>query len=244
MISFFGRNRSADFVMFSASHGAAVLALIVCCLALFACRHRLRSSPAAARAFRLLLAAVLLGSELCLQLWYVSQDIWKPRHSLPLELCGITLLLSAVLLLTRSRLLYSFLFFAGIGGALVAFATPNLVYPFPHFRFLQFFIAHTAIILTPLYMTWVEGYRPTWKSVGFTMLCLNGLAAVVWMINRELGSNYMFLNRKPDTYSVLNHFGPYPNYLLAEEVLAFGLFSFMYAAFFLLPERIRASRRR
>ncbi|WP_019909878.1 YwaF family protein [Paenibacillus sp. HW567] len=234
--SFFNRQHDTDFIMFSPSHLIA-LSLVACFgLLLYGARFTLRSHSGSRRFIRRLLVVILLLSEGTLQIWYISQDMWKKDASLPLELCGITLLLSIVMLLTRSRLLYSFLYFAGIGGAFIALITPNLVYPFPHFRFLLFFIAHGAIILASLYMTWVEGYRPTWKSLFFTMLCLNIVAAAVYAADRILGSNYMFLAHKPSTFSVLDYFGPYPYYLLVEEAFAFAVFVTMYLVFFRLPK--------
>ncbi|UQZ37343.1 TIGR02206 family membrane protein [Paenibacillus sp. PK3_47] len=223
--------------MFSPSHFIALAVVILICILLYINRNALRSHPARRKLFRILLAGLLLSSEAALHIWYLSQDIWKNGLSLPLELCGITLLLSAVMLLTRSRLLYSFLYFAGIGGAGIALLTPNLVYPFPHFRFLLFFAAHGAIVLASLYMTWVEGYKPTLRSVFFTMLCLNIVAACVYAANTMLGSNYMFLAHKPSTFSVLDYFGPYPYYLLVEEAFALILFLLMYLVFFWLPQR-------
>ncbi|GGF75747.1 ABC transporter permease [Paenibacillus albidus] len=240
--SFFTPSRSEHFIMFSASHWVALGAVILICLLLYAFRLTLQSSPGLRRNIRLLLALLLFSCEAGLQTWYVASELWKSSHSLPLELCGITLFLSAVMLLTRSRLLYSFLYFAGIGGAFIAVLTPNLVYPFPHFRFLLFFVAHGGIIVASLYMTWVEGFRPTWKSVLFTMLCLNLVAACVYAANIYLGSNYMFLLHKPDTYSVLDYFGPYPYYLLVEEGFAFVVFLLMYVLFFWLPQIYRTRR--
>lgn len=241
--SYFERNYNADFIMFSPSHWVALLLIAISCLLLYRSRLKIRSHPKLKRIIRLLLVFILLCSEAGLQVWYLSQDVWKSSSSLPLELCGITLLLSVIMLITRSRLLYSFLYFAGIGGAFIALITPNLVYPYPHFRFLLFFVAHGAIILASLYMTWIEGYKPTWKSLFFTMICLNVVAAFVWVINYLLDSNYMFLAHKPSTYSVLDYFGPYPYYLLVEELFAFLVFLIMYLMFFWLPDR-RKSRGR
>ncbi|WP_309242076.1 TIGR02206 family membrane protein [Paenibacillus sp. S150] len=239
-ITFFDRQHHTDFIMFSSSHIVA-MSLVACfCLLLYGARFSLRSNPGARTFVRLLLAAVLVFSEGGLQIWYISQEAWKKGSSLPLELCGITLLLSILMLLTRSRLLYSFLYFAGTGGAFIALLTPNLVYPFPHFRFLLFFVAHGGIILASLYMTWIEGCRPTWKSLFFTMLCLNIIAALVYAADRALGANYMFLADKPGTFSVLDYFGPYPYYLLVEEVFAFVVFLLMYLVFFRLPQRFSA----
>lgn len=242
---FFDRHHDSDFVMGSAPHLIALSIVVVCCLILFMSRLTLRTHPALKQVIRLLLVLLLVASEASLHVWYLSQDIWSRSSSLPLELCGITLLLSVIMLLTRSRMLYHFLYFAGIGGAFIALLTPNLVYPFPHFRFLLFFIAHGSIILSSLYMTWVEGYRPAWRSLFFTMLCLNVVAAFVYAADVLLDSNYMFLVRKPSTFSVLNYFGPYPYYLLVEEGFAFIIFLLMFLIFFKLPElyTTRHSRR-
>ncbi|CAH1194469.1 hypothetical protein PAECIP111892_01669 [Paenibacillus auburnensis] len=246
---FFERQHETDFIMFSLPHLIALALVALACLLLFASRTALLSRPFLRDAIRFLLVIVLLASEGGLHLWYLSQDIWTIQHSLPLELCGITLLLSAVMLLTRSRLLYSFLYFAGIGGAFIALLTPNLVYPFPHFRFLLFFTAHGAIVLASLFMTWAYGFRPGLRSLFFTMGCLNMIAVCVFAADKLLDTNYMFLAHKPDTLSVLDYFGPYPYYLLVEEVFAFVIFLLMYLIFFKLPgflssQRSRKSRNR
>lgn len=241
-IRLFDRHRDVDFVMFSPSHWIILTIIAGICFILYQLRHTLAASPSRRRRFRVLLAVMLLVCEVGLHVWYLSQGIWRTSSSLPLELCGITLLLSAVMLLTRSRLLYSFLYFAGIGGAAIALLTPNLVYPFPHVRFLLFFVAHGAIIWASLYMTWVEGFRPSWRSIAFTMLILNLAAALVYGANSLLGSNYMFLMHKPNTASVLDFFGPYPYYLLVEEGFALLIFVLMYVCFFALPEVLRRER--
>ncbi|WP_144026038.1 TIGR02206 family membrane protein [Paenibacillus sp. FSL H8-0259] len=239
---FWDRHRNHDFSMFSTPHLIALSIVALCCLLLYGSRFALRTHSGLRRSVRLLLALLLIACEGGLHVWYVSQDTWSRSSSLPLELCGITLLLSVIMLLTRSRLLYSFLYFAGIGGAFIALLTPNLVYPFPHFRFLLFFIAHGSIILASLYMTWIEGYKPAWRSLFFTMLCLNVIAACVYAADMLLDSNYMFLAHKPSTFSVLDYFGPYPYYLLVEEAFAFVIFLLMFLIFFKLPE-LYASRR-
>ena len=238
---FFDRHHDSNFIMFSTPHLIALLIVAVCCLLLYWARFALRTHSGPRQFIRLLLVILLIASEGGLHVWYVSNDIWSRSSSLPLELCGISLLLSVIMLLTRSKRLYAFLYFAGIGGAFIALLTPNLVYPFPHFRFLLFFIAHGSIILASLYMTWIEGCKPAWRSLFFTMLCLNAVAACVYAADALLDSNYMFLAHKPGTFSVLDYFGPYPYYLLVEEVFAFVIFLLMFLIFFKLPE-LYASR--
>ncbi|MNO42688.1 Integral membrane protein [compost metagenome] len=213
-------------------------------LMLFFWREKIRNRRTCRMIIRYGLAGVLLATEIMLDIWYVTWGVWDVKRTLPLELCSISLLLSVVMLCTGSRLLYHFLFFAGMCGALQAVLTPNLFYGYPHFRFLEFFIAHLAIILAPLYMTWVEEYRPSWKSIGWTMLFLNVLAVAVGALNVILGSNYMFLRHKPDTPSLLDLLGPYPYYLLVEEGIALVMFAAVYTIFFVIPKKLRESLQR
>ncbi|MGW9528610.1 YwaF family protein [Paenibacillus terrae] len=223
------------FEAFTSSHGLAVLGLILCALLLWLTRGLIRSHKPLSEGIRWLLVTILILSEVTLNIWYVTQHIWDAQTSLPLELCSVTLLLSILMLSFRSRWLYPLILFAGIGGALQAVLTPNLAYAFPHYRFIHFFVAHSAIILAALYMTWIEGLKPTWKGVGGAMLFLNGLALIVWPVDDVLGANYMFLTGKPSTPSILDVLGPYPLYILAEEVIALLFFSLMMLLFEVLP---------
>ncbi|WP_230873927.1 TIGR02206 family membrane protein [Paenibacillus woosongensis] len=241
--AFFRVEDAPDFGLYSISHLAAIGLLLLLVAALFAGRRHIGSSVLARKAIRYGLLGILLLSEIALNLWYVLERQWDIKDTLPLELCSVSLLLSMVMLLTGNRLLYQILFFAGIGGALQAWLTPSLDFGYPHFRFFQFFIAHGAIILASLYMTWIERYRPTWRSIAWAMLFLNVLALAVGALNYAIGANYMFLRNKPGTPSILDLFGPYPYYLLAEELIALTMFIMMYGLFFWLPDLRRKAGR-
>ncbi|MCZ8511029.1 TIGR02206 family membrane protein [Paenibacillus filicis] len=232
---FFDPGDPEHFVPYTGAHLASLLVLLGLALAMFRFRITIRSSPSLKKRIRTLLLLSLLLPEAGLYVWYFRYSLWDIRYTLPLELCSMTLILSIVMLATGNRLLYQILFFAGIGGALQAVLTPNLGYPFPHFIFFHFFIAHSAIILAPLYMTWIEGYRPTLRSIGLTMLFLNVLLVIFGPVDRVLGANYMFLLHKPETASLLDLLGPYPYYLLSEELIALVIFLFMYVLLVRLP---------
>ncbi|KAA2301485.1 TIGR02206 family membrane protein, partial [Clostridioides difficile] len=106
------------FILFSTSHIVSISVITAMIVLMFLLRHHLRSwSERARRILRIVLACIMSACEIVLQLWYVYGGIWSLQTSLPLELCSLSLLLSALLLLTRSRLLHSALLFAGIAGA-------------------------------------------------------------------------------------------------------------------------------
>ncbi|WP_458125575.1 YwaF family protein [Paenibacillus sp. Z3-2] len=227
------------FILFSTSHIVTISGIAVLILLLFILRHQLRLwSERARHTLRIVIACIMFGCEIVLQLWYIYGGVWTLQTSLPLELCSLSLLLSGVLLLTRSRWLHSALLFAGIAGALMAILTPNLGYAYAHFRFIQFFVAHACIILALLYMTWVEQLRPSWRSVAGSMIFVNIAALFVYIVDILLDANYMFLRYKPSTPSVLDMLGPYPIYILGEEIMALVLFSLMYVLLFAIPDRL------
>ncbi|TXK84837.1 TIGR02206 family membrane protein [Paenibacillus sp. N3.4] len=237
---FFKANYPFDFIMFSTSHVVCIIILFIAAFAMYMFRDKIYANKRLKRSIRYTLIICLILPEACLDIWYIGEKTWDIRTTLPLELCSITLILSIIMLYTRSYLLYQILFFAGISGALQAIMTPNLSYPFPHFRFFHFFIVHMAIILAPLYMTWVEKYKPTWKSIGLAMIFLNILLVFVGMIDFIVHANYMFLMNKPNTASLLDFLGPYPYYLLSEEVIAFVFFIIMFVPFMIRKKKMSA----
>ncbi|WP_103110331.1 YwaF family protein [Brevibacillus reuszeri] len=218
------------FRLFSPSHIVSLILLLALIAILYFYRHKWQTSFAG-KFTRYALAGLLILSEVCFQLWHVYTDSWSAAFTLPLQLCSVTLLFSALLLITKNYSLYEITFFAGIGGAAQALITPELFYPFPHFRFFHFFLAHAGIILACLYMTWVEGYRPVFRSVWKTMVFLNVLLVIALLVNNWTGGNYLFVSHKPENASLIDFLGPYPWYILSLEGVAFALFTLLYMPF-------------
>ncbi len=227
----FGSDHSGyEFSLFSAAHWAALLAVASFFMLLFWWRRQIRHQRFR-NVFRFSLIVILIACEVLLQVWYVVNGRWDYHYSLPFELCSLSLMLSIVMLFSRSYRLYEFVYFAGIGGSLMAFLTPDLAFSFPHFRFIHFFVAHAAIVASALFMTIAYGYRPTIKSIFRVMLVLNILMVPVFLFNLWSGSNYMFLMRKPAGGSLLDYLGPWPLYILTMELVALALFFLLYLPF-------------
>ncbi|QJD82159.1 YwaF family protein [Cohnella herbarum] len=208
------------FEAFSPAHGLGVAIAAIFVIGIIVFRKRLRDTGSRAnRNARYALVAILVGCELSLQAWYGITNNWG-LYSLPFQLCSIMMWLSAVLLLTRNRKLYEVTFFLGIMGAFQALITPNLDVSYPQFRFFHFFIAHGAIVGASVFLTVIEGYRPTAASVFRALGWLHVLAIPAAITNVMTGSNFMFLARKPDTASMLDLLAPWPWYLLQLELVA------------------------
>lgn len=220
--------RGAPFEQFGDEHLLA-LTLVVLWQVLLLSRFR-AADPATRRTMRGALTGALWAQEAGYHLWRAVTGTWTPREMLPLHLCSAAIWVGGVMLLTRSYALYEFCYFGAIVGASLALLTPDLG-PFgaPHYRFFQFFESHGLILTAPLWMTFVEGFRP---SVGSLARASAGTAAyglLVFAANRRLGSNYMFLNGKPPMRTPLDALPPWPRYLPIMGAGVAGLFALLFA---------------
>ena len=226
-----GEILGASFQMFSAAHISAIVGLCFLIILVFLTKKRWSFPANKIRLFERLFALSLLTIEIGYHIWLYQTGRWNWGNSLPVELCSISLILTIILLWTGNRHVYEFVFYAGIGGALQAVATPVLDLSFPHFRFFHFFYTHFGIILTALYFTWVKGYLPTFKGIIKTMVALNILLPCILVLNIYLKGNYMFLRKKPASGSILDFLGPYPWYILSLEMVAFLIFICLWIIF-------------
>jgi hypothetical integral membrane protein (TIGR02206 family) len=228
-----------EFGLFSPPHLLAILAIVLVNVSMVLW---LKRAEVARKPVRYCLAGLLIAQEITLHLWYAYAGQWSPSQSLPLHLCGAAVILSVIVLVSKSYPLYELTYFWGFGGAIQALLTPNMTYGFPHYRFWQFFVSHGAIVTASVLMTFVEGYRPTVRSIWRTFAITNAYMIVVAGLNLILDGNYLFICYKPDTPSLLDYLGPWPWYILSLEVV--GILSFLvYYAPFALKDLLHRRRR-
>jgi hypothetical integral membrane protein (TIGR02206 family) len=218
------------FVLFSTSHWVAIIVIVLFNLSFLILRRR--AKPETLRVWRYTMAAVLVIDEAFWHIWNLVTGQWTVQTMLPLHLCSVFVFLSAYMLVKRSYPIYEFAYFLGIGGAVQAILTPDLgQYAFPHFRYFQVFVSHGLIVSAAIYMTLVEGYRPTWRSYGRVLVWSNVYMLFVGIVNALIGSNYMFIAHKPTTASLIDVLGPWPWYILSLEAIGFVLFLLLYLPF-------------
>jgi len=238
MDQFFAADYSGPaFEFMSATHIGALAFLVL--LNLFLIRYR-HADDKTKGSIRWLLALILWGNEFAWHYWNYAVGRWTIQSMLPLHLCSLLVWTGALMLVTKNYRIYEFMYFMGIGGAIQALATPDLgIYGFPHFRFFQTFISHGLIITSAIYMTVVEGFRPTWKSMLRVVIWMNLYAAAVYFINSSIGSNYLMINYKPDTPSLLDLLPPWPIYILYMEMIGVITILLLYLPFVIKDWRNR-----
>ena len=182
-----------------------------------------------------LLAGILLTNEItnwCYRFteFGLSEFI---RNHLPLHACGIAVLATAATLLFRNQRAFEIAYFWGLVGSSNAVITPSLggEEGFPSYRFFQYFIAHSGIIVGVLYATWGLRMRPSLGGLFRAFVCVNLFAVCVGVFNVVMESNYMFLCDPPETASPF-FFAPRPWYIPILDLVAFGMFFAVLSPFF------------
>lgn len=228
------------FQLFGPAHIAALCVLLALNLLLF----RFKGTPEITRSkVRWTLAITLWLAEASWHAWNLFTGQWSARTLLPLNLCSALIWLTGFMLIFKNQTIYEFAYFLGIGGAIQYLATPDLgIYGFPHFRYFQTFISHGLLVTCAIYMTVVEGFRPTWKSMLRVFVFANLYMAVIFFVNRWLGSDYLFVNGKPATASILDLLPPWPYYILYMEVLGIVTCLLLYLPFLIKDRRQSALR--
>lgn len=210
---------ASEFEPFGLSHGVVVVVLAVVAAALVVIGRAQRGTPAerrTSRSFALVFAAFLLP----LQTFWMLPSQWGVSHSLPLQLCDLAALAAVWALWSHSQTAFALTFFWGLTLTVQAFVTPELHGPdFPALEFIMFFGMHSMVVWAGIYLTWGVGMRLDWHSYRIAVLATIVWGVVMFAFNRATGTNYGFLNAKPQEGSLLDILGPWPWYLLSEVVV-------------------------
>lgn len=194
--------------------------------------------------FRLFLAIFMILNEAVYTAWSIATGEWTLGYSLPLHLCDMAMFFSVIMLVTKNYFLYEITYFWGLGGSLQALVTPDLYpYSFPHFIYFNFFLAHGAVVTSVLFMTFVEGFKPSKKSIWKTVVFTNIYMAVIAVIDILTQGNYLFLRHKPNNPSIMDYLGPWPWYILGLEAIGIVVMFILYIPFLISSRKSRNSHK-
>ena len=217
------------FILFGIWHFVALLLIVILNISMFGFR---KSSEKTRNVVRWTMAIILWSDELSWHIWNLYWGHWTIETMLPLHICSILIWLAGLMLIYKNYRIYEFVYFIGIGGAMQALLTPDAgIYGFPHYRIFQTMISHGLLITSAIYMTTVEGFRPTWKSFWRVIVGINIYAAIIFPINLILGTNYLYINGKPVTTSLLDALPAWPYYIIYMEIIGLGIFFLLYLPF-------------
>jgi hypothetical integral membrane protein (TIGR02206 family) len=203
------------------------------------------ASPRFDAAVRRTLALVLLATELGELAVKFFLEHLPAGAALPMHLCDWALLATAAALWWRAPRCFEVAYFWGLAGTVQGLLTPALDPAHPLWRQTGFFIIHSGIVISVLFLIFAEKMRPVPASLPRVLLWSEGYLATALLGNALTGENYGFLAHPPPTASLLDQF-PQTRWLYVATIngVALGAFALLYLPWWLAdrsPSRAQAS---
>jgi hypothetical integral membrane protein (TIGR02206 family) len=158
----------------------------------------------------------------------LALDRFNVDQSLPLSICNLFSLVAPILFWTPNQRRFEIVYFFVLSGTLQAIITPDPEGGFPSYGFFKYWIVHCGLVIVVIHHLIAFKLFPRAKGILVTFMWLNIYILCLIPINLFLDANYFYLMRKPITPTLLDFFGPWPNYIFATEVLAIVVFAIMY----------------
>lgn len=240
MGEYFARNYTgAPFELYGTGHLIALAVIAIFCFSFLYFRNIWGEKEK--KIFRYSVAICLVVNEIGFHAWAAYWGIWTIQIMLPLHLSSVMVWASFFMLFTKNYNIYEMTYFLGIGGAMQALLTPDASgYGFPHFRAFNTFIAHGLLVAIPIYMTVVEGFRPTLQSIKRVFIWTNIYMIPIFFLNLAIGSNYLFIAHKPGFPTLLDMLSPWPWYILQLEVIGLAILFLLYLPFLIKDRRTKS----
>ncbi|WP_223590701.1 YwaF family protein [Neobacillus bataviensis] len=206
-----------DFTLFSMPH---IVTLIIFFTTFFAFVYYRKKLKPYQEMIKWTVFALLLFGELSIQLYLILIHEYE-LSDLPLHICSLSTYLALYLYFKRSQKAFNLLFFIGLLPPILSMISPDIVHQFPHFRFIRYFLRHSAIPLAVMYFILFEGYRVPRKAILSSFLTINLIAVPIFFLNKLLGTNFFFIANPSETETILTYFGSGIMYYIHLEIVAF-----------------------
>ena len=176
------------------------------------------------------IGAVLIFRTVGVHFYWDYLGIWTIESSLPLHLCGLSAILSGLVIFWRNQKAYECLYFWGLPGAFHSLLTPEFTAGMDSLLFFEYYLSHGGIILSAIYLTWLLGMRPRKGSWWKVFLWSQLLVPIIGFVNWILDANYMYICIKPIAENPFL-IGEWPWYFLGVEFAAIIHFVIIYLPF-------------
>lgn len=171
----------------------------------------------------------LLGLWITYNIYYFLPDNFSFDTSLPLHVCDFMAIIASISLIRPSRKTSALLYFCALALTSQAIITPTGNQDPMTFRFWLFWFLHGGIISAAIYDLIVRSYRPIFKDYLFIIGCDLLYVAIILPLDVIFEWNYGFIgNIKPDTPTIIDALGPWPQRVVWMVCLVFIVQLIMY----------------
>ena len=176
------------------------------------------------------IGVILIARSILIHPYVANIKGWDIYNNLPLHLCGLSAIISGIIMFYRRQWLYECLYFWGIPGAFHSYLTPEFTQGTEGLLFIEYYIAHGGIIFSALFCTMYLGFKPRKGSWWRIFLYSQVLLPIVGVFNWLIDANYMYICAPP---IVENPFiiGDFPEHLIGLEIAGILHFALVYLPF-------------
>ena len=158
--------------------------------------------------------------ELIFQIQSVLNKEWMLIKTLPLEISYLTIFAIPIYLFMPSRILQSWIYYIGIWSAAAAFLNTIMMGAEPWHVLLRYYGHHGTLLYFGISI-YISGYRPTLKDYYNTAIIMLLIIFIIGLINKIIGSNYMFTRFKPTGMNLTLLMADWPYYFII--IVSIGL---------------------
>ncbi|WP_052466949.1 YwaF family protein [Psychroserpens damuponensis] len=159
------------------------------------------------------------------------------RTDLPLYLCSLLAIIIPIFTFYRKYWMFEILVFWIIAGTLQGVMTPDIAEGFPSLDYFRYWIVHLGLLTIIFYNIIVFKLKPKFNSVFKSFFALQLYVVMIIAINYLLDANYFYLNRKPESASLLDYFGDWPYYIIVAQLIIIPFFLLIYLPFYISEVR-------
>ncbi|MBR9915964.1 MAG: TIGR02206 family membrane protein [Algicola sp.] len=164
---------------------------------------------------------------------------YQIQTDLPLYLCSLLGILIPIFTYFKRYWMFEILVFWIIAGTLQGVITPDISVGFPSFDYFRYWIVHLGLLFIIFYHIYIFKLKPRLKSVVKSFLALQVYIALMFLINKLLNANYCYLNKKPESASLLDYFGEWPIYIITAQLIVIPFFLLIYLPFYLANKNVK-----
>lgn len=219
---------AADFKSLSAFHAVSLAIFCGSIGVSLLLGRKWRGSPAERRLRLGWGIFIVLFQILTIVHWFLPAN-FEIQTSLPLHVCDLVVWAAALSMLTPSRVGRVLTYFFGVGLSTQGFLTPTLQVGYADLEYWLFWIGHTQIIGTGIYLIVVDGYRPSIRDLRLAIFVGLAYVAVMATFDALTGLNYGYVGPvTPDVPTLIDRLGPWPGRVFLLVGIVITLFVLMW----------------
>jgi hypothetical integral membrane protein (TIGR02206 family) len=198
------------FQSFTALHAATLLG-VATAIALFVMAGRAWRGTGRGRALEYVVAGAIVLLRLGVFTWNLMPSRISTSRSLPLQICDLAAICSAIALVTGQRWPSAIAYFWGLALSIQGLIQPDLRAGPAVLEYWLYWLHHALIVGAAMYVVGARGFVPAWRDFRTAVTAGLVYVAIVFCVDLALDANYGYLGRgMPAQRTLLDWMGPWP----------------------------------